>query len=121
MVGVICCFSSSALGQTASPGKAPVSTGSIEGKVADHSGSPLAGATVAITNSQTKESITLKTDVDGAYRADHLAPGEYQVAISASGLITRTEVTRVKERHTAKVGARLKPVISGASSPSKPS
>lgn len=107
---------SSLQGETSSSGKTPVTTGSIEGKVTDHQGAPLAGATIAITNSRTKESITIKTDVDGAYRADRLAAGEYEVVISAAGLMTKTEKIRVKERHTSSVGAHLKPAASAAAS-----
>lgn len=115
-----CCLS--VLGEAASSGKAPVTTGSIAGAVTDQNGAPLAGATVAITNMQTKESFTVKTDANGEYQTGRLAPGEYQVVISASGLVTKTATTRVKERHTSNVGAHLKPAATPtAPTPAKPS
>jgi hypothetical protein len=106
--------------QTPNSGKGPATTGSITGEVTDHNGGPLAGATVVITNVQTKESITIKTDVSGEYRAERLAPGEYQVVISASGLVTRIEKTRVKEHRASKVSAHLKAVVPATPPPAKP-
>jgi len=92
--------------------KSPMTTGVIAGEVTDRQGAPLAGATVAITNTKTQELTTLKTDANGEYRAERLEPGGYQVVISAAGLIAKTQKVHVKERHTTKVDAHLKPVIS---------
>lgn len=121
IIAVLSHWQLSAFGQTSTPVKAPAATGSIAGKVADNHGAPLAGATVVITDTQTKESITVKTDANGDYRAEQLALGEYQVVISAAGLMTKTEKTRVKERHTANVSAHLKPPVPATPAPAKPS
>lgn len=58
--------------------------GSIQGKVTDPSGAPIFGAVVAVEGGG--DSRTTVTDMEGAFRISLLAPGNYSVKISASGM-----------------------------------
>jgi len=62
-----------------------VSTGSILGVVTDSSGSPVSGATVAVTNLRTNDARTVQTNVDGLFSVPNLQPGHYDVSIAANG------------------------------------
>ena len=74
-LALICCAGSAALAQE---------PGSIEGKVTDSSGSPVYGAIVVVENAQGARHTTV-TDGEGAFRISSLAPGSYDVKVSASG------------------------------------
>jgi hypothetical protein len=64
---------------------AQVNTGRILGTVTDQSGGVVAGAMVAVTNSQTGVSRNLVTDGSGEYSAPNLNPGTYTVRVTANG------------------------------------
>ena len=64
---------------------AQVNTGRILGTVTDQSGGVVAGAMVAVTNSQTGVSRNLVTDGSGEYSAPNLNPGTYTVRVTATG------------------------------------
>ena len=64
---------------------AQVNTGRILGTVTDQSGGVVAGATVAVTNSQTGVARNLTTDEAGEYAAPNLIPGTYTVRVTANG------------------------------------
>ena len=64
---------------------AQVNTGRILGTVTDQSGGVVAGAMVAVTNSQTGVARNLITDGSGEYVAPNLNPGTYTVRVTASG------------------------------------
>ncbi|HET6144797.1 MAG TPA: TonB-dependent receptor [Candidatus Acidoferrales bacterium] len=57
----------------------------LAGTVTDASGSVVPKASVAITNTGTGETRTVDTNADGLYSAPNLQPGNYSVAVSASG------------------------------------
>src|SRR5579864_2495721 len=62
-----------------------VNTGRILGTVTDQSGGVVAGAMVAVTNSQTGVARNLVTDGAGEYVAPNLNPGTYTVRVTANG------------------------------------
>jgi hypothetical protein len=64
---------------------AQVNTGRILGTVTDQSGGVVAGAMVAVTNSQTGVARNLVTDGAGEYVAPNLNPGTYTVRVTANG------------------------------------
>lgn len=57
----------------------------ISGVVKDSSGAPFRGAFVRAQNAQSKISVDVLSDAQGRYRIPHLAPGEYQIRVSATG------------------------------------
>jgi hypothetical protein len=64
------------------------STGAIQGTVSDASGAVIPNATVVVTNEQTGEAHTLKTDSAGLYSLPALPPGNYKVQAESPGLQT---------------------------------
>ena len=69
---------------------APVSaqqiTSGIEGTISTTDGTPLAGATVVVTDTRTDQTRTLTTDSDGSFRAGSLVPGgPYTITATANG------------------------------------
>ena len=60
-------------------------TGSIQGSVTDSSGAPIFAAVVTVEDAAGNRHTTV-TDADGAFKISSLAPGNYGVKISASGL-----------------------------------
>jgi Carboxypeptidase regulatory-like domain len=60
-------------------------TGSIQGNVTDPSGAPVFAAVVTVEDTGGNRRTTV-TDLQGAFKISSLAPGDYSVKISASGL-----------------------------------
>ncbi len=61
-------------------------TSGIEGEVTAEDGTPLAGATVVVTDSRTNQTRTLTTDANGSFRTASLVPGgPYTITATASG------------------------------------
>jgi hypothetical protein len=57
----------------------------IQGTVADSSGALIPGATLILTNQETKQTQTTQSSDDGFYRFSSLAPGQYSVSIEKAG------------------------------------
>jgi hypothetical protein len=70
-------------------------TGSISGFVTDDTGGALPGATVTVRQVDTDQRRALVTDGAGRYRAQQLAPGNYDVTVELQGFRTArvTELT----------------------------
>jgi hypothetical protein len=64
-------------------------TPAITGVVTDLAGAVIPGATVLISNTQTQQTTTLKTDATGRYLAPGLAPGTYQLEADCLGFQKR--------------------------------
>jgi len=62
----------------------------LEGQVKDPSGAVVPGAMVQMTNTATQVSEKLTTDAGGSYRFNSLAPGDYEVKVTASGFDPQT-------------------------------
>ena len=58
-------------------------TGRVLGSITDQSGAAVAGATVAVSDTQRGTSRTLVTDASGDYVAPDLAPGIYKIHVEA--------------------------------------
>src|SRR5437762_12889931 len=66
-------------------------TGSIAGTIRDQTGGVLPGATVTVKGpSLQRESVSVTTSADGAYRVPLIPPGVYDVSVDASGFNSET-------------------------------
>src|SRR5690242_6535686 len=93
-----------ARGQTVS-----TTTGAINGKVTDASGSVLPGVTVTISSPSMQGTRTDVTKEDGAYRFSAIPPGDYTVRYELSGFETQIrEGLRVGLGFTATVNVELR-------------
>src|SRR5215468_2792727 len=79
-----------------------VTTGTISGVIKNNSGTPQMGAVVEIFTSAAALGTTVFTDANGFYNAENLAPGTYQVKVSAA-----TFLPSLRENVTLRSGARL--------------
>lgn len=61
------------------------SRGTIQGTVTDQQGAVVAGASVVVTETATKTSVSLKTNETGHYLAPLLMPGDYTVTVEQPG------------------------------------
>jgi hypothetical protein len=82
-------------------GVAQNATGSIHGSVWDEQQSVIPGAAVAITNKATGNARNLTTGPEGAYAAESLLPGEYEIRVVAPGFTPKVEVVQVQVGATA--------------------
>ncbi|NOT58658.1 MAG: carboxypeptidase regulatory-like domain-containing protein, partial [Acidobacteria bacterium] len=76
-----------ALGQNA--------TGSITGTITDPNGAVVANATISVTNKANGAQRKLTATDEGAFIADNLNPGEYEVKVEAQGFIPQLQVAVV--------------------------
>ena len=58
---------------------------SVSGTVSDQNGAVISGATVALTNDQSKLALYTSTDESGQFKIDNLEPGVYGLRIEAPG------------------------------------
>ena len=58
---------------------------SLQGTIADSTGSVIPGAKVQVRNAGTGVTVDLTTDSEGRYRAPVLQPGDYEVKVAANG------------------------------------
>ena len=71
--------------------KTRVTTGVIQGSVADATGASLPGVTVEARNLETNQSRTLVTETDGRFVFLQLSPGSYRVTFTLSGFATTVQ------------------------------
>ena len=87
---LLCCFTVFTLSAVS---QSTISTGGIQGTVADPNGAMVPGAAITITNKANGQTIKLTSSSVGSYSAAALQPGEYTVRVEAKGF--RTEVLTV--------------------------
>lgn len=76
--------------------------GSLNGRVADSSGALVAGASVTLTNADTRQTQTTTTNDDGVYNFPRLAPGVYTLRVERAGFsIAQSENIRVSVNESA--------------------
>ena len=73
------------VGLTAAPALAQFDRGQIAGVIKDQTGGVIPGATVTVTNTQTRLTRTVVTDGTGYYIFNALAPGAYDVDVELPG------------------------------------
>ena len=82
-------------------GFAQTETASLTGRVTDPSGAVVPGATVTLTNNETKVSTDTKTNSTGGYTFPNVAPGPYQLRVAAPGFkeyVAQRVVLHVQDR-----------------------
>lgn len=65
---------------------AQINSATITGSISDNSRAVIPGATVTVTNQETKVAKTVETDEAGEYAVPYLAPGRYTVSVDKQGL-----------------------------------
>jgi hypothetical protein len=83
----VACFTAIIL-MTGSSCLAQVAGGTVSGSVRDSSGRAIAGAQVAVKNSETAILRSIDADNDGIYMAPNLVAGTYQISASKEGFAT---------------------------------
>src|SRR5882672_718230 len=77
----LCCF-------TSVPAYSQVTGATLTGTVTDASGAVVAGAEISVKNTATGATRDVTSDSSGFYSAPNLAPGEYEVRVTAKGFST---------------------------------
>lgn len=70
--------------------RAQVADASLSGTVVGASGKPLASARVSVKNLATGQSTIAETSATGTYYLSGLAPGDYEISVTALGFDTKT-------------------------------
>lgn len=65
-------------------------TGSLQGMIFDPNGAALPGATITITNLETKQIVSTLSDGSGAYKFTNLETGTYSLIVEANGFQTNS-------------------------------
>jgi len=69
--------------------RAQVPDTALRGTVTNPSGAAVSNAKISVKNLDTGETTTAQTDPAGVYNLPHLAPGDYEVSVSADGYSTK--------------------------------
>lgn len=88
---------------------AQVSDAALSGTVTGPSGAGVANATVSVRNLNTGESPATHADSAGTYKLTNLAPGDYEVSISADGFVTKVDRITLAAGATQTMNAALAP------------
>jgi len=82
---------------------------SIAGTVADQNGAVIPGATVFVSNKESKVALYVSTDSNGQFKIDRLAAGVYQLRIEAPGFAPeQTDAIYVQANGEARIDRTLK-------------
>jgi hypothetical protein len=80
----------------------------VEGRVYDHAGKPIAGATLSgVLSGKDMESVT--TDGEGRFRFDKVTPGDRFIRVNATGFVGETRDFKALEKQTTTLEFRLTP------------
>jgi hypothetical protein len=79
----------------ATPASAQEPVISLSGTITDPSGKTVADAAISVRNVATGQSMETRSDSDGRFQVNNLAPGEYEVSVSAPGFRTSVSTARI--------------------------
>jgi hypothetical protein len=85
-------WSIAAVFMTINPASSQISSTSLQGTVTDPSGSAIAGATVILSNPESKTERSAATDMAGEYRFLAVSPGTYALSVTAKGFAGYTQI-----------------------------
>ncbi len=88
---------------------AQVNNATLSGSVTGASGVVVANAKISVKNLNTGESAATQADSAGFYNLSNLAPGDYEVSISAEGFGTKVEHVALSRGTTQTLNAALAP------------
>jgi len=80
---------------------------SVTGVVADKSGKPVNKATVTLQDASGKAVGTVQTDAGGHFTLDHVTPGTYAIAVSASGFASGSSIATITPTQASPVSIVL--------------
>ncbi len=87
--------------------RAQAAAGAISGTVTGPSGQAVPDAKITIKDVATGQSSEVQSDAAGVYKAPNLAPGKYEVAVSADGFSTTTQSVTLAAGATQTVNVAL--------------
>jgi hypothetical protein len=99
--------SAAALGQTGGT--------ALTGAVTKAAGAPVPNALIAVRNTATGQTVETRSDPSGRYSLPNLAPGEYEVTVSAPGFAAKTVKTALAAGAAQTLNLEMTP---GAAQPS---
>lgn len=77
------------------PARAQVAGTTLSGTVIDTSGKAVASAKMSVKNVASGQAVEIQTNANGNYNLPNLAPGEYEVSVSAEGFSTNVSKVTV--------------------------
>ena len=80
----------------------------LQGTVQDPNGAVIPGATLTLTNSATGVTHTTTSGAQGDFRVVSLAPGDYQLSVSASGFATAKVAVKLQTEQTMNLPVTLR-------------
>lgn len=82
-------------------------SGTVTGTVTDPSGAVVPGAKVTLTNNNTGQSVTTKTNTSGVFTFPSLAPGDYELITAAKGFANAKAPAVLQTNQVLNVPVRL--------------
>jgi hypothetical protein len=95
--------------QGAPPDPDKTHKGIVSGKIVDALGKPVAGATVTLKDSTTREALSTNSDKDGKYQFKNLFPGEYTIQAEQGGLASQVQKLKVNNGTLAPINLTIQP------------
>jgi hypothetical protein len=90
------------------PSHAQVTGATLSGTITDSSGARIPGAQISVTNAATAITQEFRSDSAGYYAAPNLAPGAYEIKVTATGFSTTTSTVSLAVGAQQEINIRMK-------------